>query len=98
MKIRKRSDGADITPEGTDEKKDPPKNPRKTEVSVLIYTVILFVVALALIALSYAVMQRDIAPPETPKTARLLDADGPETYNIPMDRGIDINLDGGILP
>ena len=95
MKFRKRSEGADLPPEGAEEQKEPPKNPRKTEASVLIYTVVLFVVALALIALSYAVMQRDIAPPET---ANLLDADGPETYNIPMDDDTVINLDGGILP
>ncbi len=98
MKIKKRSDGADVTPQEPSRQEEAPKNTRKTEASVLIYTVVLFVVALALIALSYAVTQRDIAPPETPKTARLLDADGAETYNIPVNGETDINLDGGILP
>ncbi len=57
MKLEKRGDA----PSGAEPPRredTPPINPKKREVSVIIYTLVLFVVALALILLSYKIQQR----------------------------------------
>ena len=95
MKIRKRSDGADLSGGDKAVEEKTPKNSRKMELNVILYTVILFVAALALILLSYAIQQRDAAPPEEPGIYGSLDGETGEDY-VPI--GDKTDEDGGMLP
>lgn len=93
MRFKKRSEGADISQTPASEEKSP-KNPRKAEISVIIYTVIMFVAALVLILVSYASMQRAAAAPESPGLYSALDTDAPETSYSPAEN----SYNGGIEP
>ena len=57
MKFEKRSEAPSEAQ--TNPQEEPPKSVAKREASVLIYTVVLFVAAIALIALSYMIQQRN---------------------------------------
>lgn len=57
MRIERRGD-ASREPEAPHEEEKKGGSPRKREISVIIYTTVLFVVALALILLSYQIQQR----------------------------------------
>lgn len=57
MKLEKRGDVSDGAEQPQKEEKSP-INTKKREISVIIYTLVLFVVALALILLSYKIQQR----------------------------------------
>lgn len=87
MKFKKRSDGADVST-GEKPEEETPKNPRKTEISVIIYTLIIFVAAVGLILLSYAVQQRATGTvPASPGLYGALDAEETETYNENLKGG-----------
>lgn len=97
MKIRKRSDGADVSADnGTAEEKTP-KSSRKMELNVILYTVILFVAALALILLSYAIQQRAVAAaPEESGLYDTLDGEAGEDDQLTLEDPTDGN--GGTQP
>lgn len=97
MKIRKRSDGADISGTERAAEEKTPKNSRKMELNVILYTVILFLAALALILLSYAIQQRAVAAaPEESGQYDTLDGGTGEDYNLPIGDTSDEN--GGNQP
>ncbi len=90
MKLNKRSDAPDTAPE-KEVRDTSPGASKKRELSVILYTVILFVAALALILLSYAIHQHSTAV--LPGESGYLDEAGPEP-------GLSINerINGGIEP
>ena len=89
MKLKKRSDVIDIPAEEGNREEKSRKNSRKMELNVILYTIILFVAALGLILLSYAIQQRsEAALPEDVVLSGTLDGETPGDYNLFIENNL----------
>ena len=91
MKFKKRSDEADVTAQENTQEEKNQKNSRKMELNVILYTVVLFVAAMVLILLSYAIQQRAASlQPENTALSCALDEETPGNHPF----SINTNLTG----